>query len=118
MRHLEAMMIALVYVLSLALLYGYASMQSTPVHHVSVERAVAYALLACQNQTCFTDTLRRVAGSELSALYVNGSLVTLKPGTALSYSAIIYTPTVITTSSGSGTTIVIKPVEVRVGATP
>ena len=94
MRHLEAVMIALVYAVTLALLYGYASMQSTPVHHVSVERAVAYALLACQNQTCFTDTLRRVAGSELSSLFINGTLVTLKPGTALAYSAVIYTPTV------------------------
>ncbi|WP_288007771.1 DUF2341 domain-containing protein [Thermofilum sp.] len=92
MRHLEALAIGLIYVLTLVLLYSYASMQSTPVHHVSVERAVAYALLACQNQTCFTDTLRRVAGSELSALFVNGTLVTLKPGTALGYSAIIYTP--------------------------
>ena len=94
MRHLEAVTIALVYAVALALLYGYASMQSTPVHHVSVERAVAYALLACQNQTCFTDALRRVAGSELSSLFVNGTLVTLKPGTALGYSAVIYTPTV------------------------
>jgi hypothetical protein len=93
-RQLEAAAIALVYALTLTLLYGYASMQHTPVHHVSVERAVAYALLACQNQTCFTDTLRRVAGSELSALFVNGTLVTLKPGTALFYSAVIYTPTV------------------------
>jgi hypothetical protein len=94
-------MVALVYAVALALIYGYASMQSTPIHHVSVERAVAYALLACQNQTCFTDALRRVAGNELSALFVNGTLVTLKPGTALGYSAIIYTPTVTTATPPS-----------------
>jgi hypothetical protein len=70
-----------------------------------VERAVAYALLACQSQTCFTDTLRRVAGSELSALLINGTLVTLKPGTALFYSAVIYTPavTVVTPPSPPST---------------
>jgi hypothetical protein len=100
-RHLEAAAIALVFALALTLLHGYASMQHTPVHHVSVERAVAYALLACQNHTCFTDTLRRVAGSELSALFVNGTLATLKPGTTLFYSAVIYTLTVTAVTSPS-----------------
>jgi hypothetical protein len=87
MRHLEALAIALVYAVTVALLYATAARQVVPVCHVSTERAVAYALLRCQTASCLMDALNRTAG--ISALYVNGTPVT--SGDAwVCYSAVVY----------------------------
>jgi hypothetical protein len=93
-RAVEAAAIALVYAIAAAMLVSTAARQATPVHHVSVQRAVAYALLRCQNVTCFNYTVRQVAGSELAALQVGGAATPLKPSTFVSYGAVIYTPTI------------------------
>jgi hypothetical protein len=88
-RHLEALAIALVYAVTVTLMYGLAARQATPVHQVSAERAVAYALLKCQTAPCLLDTLNKTAG--ISALYVNGTPVT--SGDAwVCYSAVVYDP--------------------------
>jgi hypothetical protein len=87
MRHLEALAIALVYAVTISLIYGLAVRQVTPVHQVSTERAVAYALLKCQATPCLLDTLNKTAG--VSALYVNGTPIAT--GDAwVCYSAIVY----------------------------
>jgi hypothetical protein len=87
MRHLEALAIALVNAVTISLLYATVVRQVTPVHQVSTERAVAYALLKCQTAPCLLDTLNRTAG--ISALYVNGTPIT--SGDAwVCYSAIVY----------------------------
>ena len=89
MRHLEALAIALVYAVTAALMYGLAARQVTPVHQVSTERAVAFALLRCQAAPCLLDALNRTVS--VSALYVNGTPVT--SGDAwVCYSAIVYDP--------------------------
>ncbi|MEM0233812.1 MAG: hypothetical protein QXX32_00920 [Thermofilum sp.] len=87
MRHLEALAIALVYAVTVSLMYFLALRQFTPVHQVSTERAVAYALLKCQITPCLLNTLNQTVS--VSALYVNGTPVT--SGDAwVCYSAIVY----------------------------
>jgi len=89
MRHIEALAIALVYAVTAALMYATAARQAVPVHQVSAERAVAYALLKCQAAPCLLDALNRTVS--VSALYVNGTPVT--SGDAwVCYSAIVYDP--------------------------
>jgi hypothetical protein len=87
MRHIEALAIALVYAVTAALLYATAARQVTPVHHVSTERAVAYALLKCQTAPCLLDALNKTAG--ISALYVNGTPVT-SGDARVCYAAAVY----------------------------
>jgi hypothetical protein len=103
MRHLEALAIALVYAVTAAMLISTAARQAVPVHQVSAERAVAYALLKCQAAPCLLDALNKTAGT--SALYVNGTPVT--SGDA----RVCYTAVVYDTSSRSAT-------RVRVCASP
>jgi hypothetical protein len=87
MRHIEALAIALVYAVVAALLYATAARQAVPVHQVSAERAVAYALLKCQTAPCLLDSLNQSVS--VSALYVNGTPVA--SGDAwVCYSAIVY----------------------------
>ena len=87
MRHLEALAIALVYAVTVSLIYGLAVRQFTPVHQVSTERAIAYALLKCQTAPCLLNTLNQTVS--VSALYVNGTPIT--SGDAwVCYSAIVY----------------------------
>jgi len=89
MRHIEALAIALVYAVTAALLYATAARQVTPVHQVSTERAIAYALLRCQAAPCLLDALNRTVS--VSALYVNGTPVA--SGDAwVCYAAAVYDP--------------------------
>ena len=94
MRHLEALAIALVYAVTVSLIYGLAVRQFSArarVHQVSTERAMAYALLKCQTTPCLLDTLNKTAG--VSALYVNGTSIARASGDAwVCYSAIVYDP--------------------------
>ena len=92
MRAVEAAAIALVYVIAAGMLVSTTARQAAAVHHVSVERAVAYALLRCQNLTCFNHTVRQVAGSGLAALYVNGTAVAFAPRTCVCYAALVLDP--------------------------
>jgi|GEM_PF-2875438 len=91
MRAIEAAAIALVYAVAVGMLASTAARQAVAVHHVGVERAVAYALLKCQNLTCFNHTVRQVAGAEL---HTGGAPAALKPRTFVSYGAVIYTPAI------------------------
>jgi hypothetical protein len=87
MRHIEALAIALVYAVTAALLISTAARQAVPVHQVSTERAIAYALLRCQTAPCLLDALNRTAG--ISALYVNGTPVT-SGDARVCYAAVVY----------------------------
>jgi hypothetical protein len=90
MRHIEALAIALVYAVTAALLISTAARQAVPVHHVSAERAVAYALLKCQVAPCLLDALNKTIG--VSALYVNGTPVVVGASTRVCYTAVAYDP--------------------------
>jgi hypothetical protein len=89
MRHIEALAIALVYAVTAALMYGLAARQVVPVHQVSAERAVAYALLKCQTAPCLLDSLNQSVS--VSALYVNGTPVT-SGDARVCYAAVVYDP--------------------------
>jgi hypothetical protein len=87
MRHLEALAIALVYAVTAAMLISTAARQAVPVHQVSAERAVAYALLKCQTAPCLIDTLNKTTC--ISALYVNGTPIT-SGDARVCYAAAVY----------------------------
>ena len=89
MRAVEAAAIALVYAIAASMLVSTAARQAAAVHHVSSERAVAYALLRCQNLTCFLSTVGEAVDST-AALYVNGTAVAFAPRTCVCYAALVY----------------------------
>jgi len=91
MRAIEAAAIALVYAIAVGMLASTAARQAVAVHHVGVERAVAYALLKSQNLTSFLSVLGNTAEST-SALYVNGTALASAPRTCVCYAAAIFDP--------------------------
>uniref|UniRef100_A0A7J3X4R3 Uncharacterized protein n=1 Tax=Thermofilum pendens TaxID=2269 RepID=A0A7J3X4R3_THEPE len=91
MRTVEAAAIALVYVIAVGMLVSTAARQAVAVHHVSVEQAVAYALLRCQNLTCLLDAVGGAVDS-VAALYVNGTAVAFAPRTCVCYAALVLDP--------------------------